>query len=180
MSIFINHQRLLTDSDNLSGRNYLLGTSEPLFLKANNAIGALLGNYYFSGSLNFNEEYTFQAIIHADQDGGMLFCGNNPNWFVYHYQTIKKGDNLVTIPAQKLREGTNFRFTVDNSSAQITMRNATLNKGTVIKEWQPAPEDYVMQSDFNALRAKVESLTNSKNGGVQRLSDYVPLEMEVA
>ncbi len=180
MSIFINHQRLLTDSDNLSGRNYLLGTSDPLSLRGDGRVVNVLGSYYFSKALDSTQEYIFQAIVHADQDGGRLYCGNDPDWYVYRYQDVVKGDNIVSFPAQKLKSGTNLKFTVDNSNAQITMRNATLNKGSVIKEWQPAPEDYVMQSDFNALKAKVESLANSKNGGVPHFSDYVPLEMEAA
>lgn len=162
MSIFINKQRLLTDTDNILGRNYLLNTSQALSAKAIDKRGFILGKYQLSPSLDFNKKYIFRAILYSDKDGGRLFCGSYPNWSVYYYQDIKKGKNIISFPLQTVQESDGIIFSIDNCSAQLSLEEATLSEGTIIKEWQPASEDYAMKSDYDKLLGVGNLLTDDE------------------
>lgn len=72
----------------------------------------------------------------------------------------------------------------------ITTKNLKVEKGATATLWTPAPQDLglVLQSDFDALKAKVDQLTKNQNGGVtsllshirQGLSNVASNRMEVA
>lgn len=47
----------------------------------------------------------------------------------------------------------------------IHVQNLKIEHGSIATQWSPAPEDLVLKSDFDALKAKVDSLTKSQNGG---------------
>lgn len=148
MQFFVGGHKFVTDADHISGRNYLLNTSQALSAKVVAGIGFTLGKYQFSSSLDFNKKYIFRAILYSDKDEGRLFCGSDPNWSVYYYQDIKKGENIISFPLQAVQESNGIKFTIDNCSAQVSLTEATLNEGTIIKEWQPASEDYALKSDL--------------------------------
>ena len=147
MQFFGGGHEFVTDADRIPGRNYLLNTSQALSAKVVDGVGFVFGKYQFSSALDFNKKYLFHAILYSDKDGGMFYCGSDPNWSVYYYQNIKKGENIISFPLQAVQESNGIKFTIDNCSAQVSLTEATLNEGTIIKEWQPASEDYVMKSD---------------------------------
>lgn len=64
----------------------------------------------------------------------------------------------------------------------IHVKDLKLERGSIATAWSPAPEDVVLKSDFDSLKAKIDSLTKSINGGVAAhlQTSYAPLEMEVA
>ena len=148
MDLYGDGHKIVTDADHISGRNYLLNTSQALSAKVVDGVGFVLGQYQFSSSLDFNKKYIFRAILYSDKDGGRLYCGSYPNWSVYYYQDIKKGENIISFPLQAVQESDGIKFTIDNCSAQVSLKEATLSEGTIIKEWQPASEDYAMKSDL--------------------------------
>lgn len=148
MDLYGDGHKFVTDADHISGRNYLLNTSQALSAKVVARIGFALGKYQFSSSLDFNKKYIFRAILYSDKDEGRFFCGSDPNWSVYYYQDIKKGENIISFPLQAVQESNGIKFSIDNCSAQVSLTEATLNEGTIIKEWQPASEDYAMKSDL--------------------------------
>ena len=47
----------------------------------------------------------------------------------------------------------------------IHVQDVKLERGSVATQWSPAPEDLILRSEFDDLKAKVESLTKSINGG---------------
>lgn len=147
MQLYGDGHKIVTDADHISGRNYLLNTSQALSAKVVYGVGFTLGEYQFSSSLDFSKKYIFRAILYSDKDGGIFYCGSYPNWSVYQYQTIKKGANIISFSSQILQKSDGIKFSIDNCSAQVSLEEATLSEGTIIKEWQPAPEDYVMKSD---------------------------------
>lgn len=165
MQLFGGGHKFVTDADHIPGRNYLLNTSQALSAKAIDRLGFILGKYQFSSSLDFNTKYIFRAILYSDKDGGTLYCGSTPNWSVYHYQNVKKGANIISFPSQILQKNDGILFTLDHCTAQVSLTEATLNEGTILKEWQPAPEDYAMKSDLELLKAKIDLLTKNQNGG---------------
>lgn len=151
MQLFGDGHKFVTDADRIPGRNYLLNTSQALSAKATGQTGFVLGKYQFSSALDFNKKYLFHAILYSDNDGGRLYCGSYPNWSVYGSQEIKKGTNIISYSSQILQKNDGFMFTLDNCSAQVSLTEATLNEGTIIKEWQPAIEDYVMNNGLMKL-----------------------------
>lgn len=162
MQFFGGGHKFVTDADRIPGRNYLLNTSQALSAKAIYQTGFVLGTYQFSPALDFNKKYLFHAILYSDNDGGRLFCGSYPNWSVYGYQDIKKGTNIICFSSLILQKNDGFMFTLDNCSAQVSLTETTLNEGTIIKEWQPAFEDYAMKSDLDALKAEIDQLKQNK------------------
>lgn len=47
----------------------------------------------------------------------------------------------------------------------IHVKDLKLERGSIATDWSPAPEDLVLKSEFDSLKAKVDSLTKSINGG---------------
>lgn len=180
MSIYFDKRRVLTDADNLSGRNYLLNTSNPISLTGENRIGQVAGTFA-STTNDLSSLYTFSIEMLSDSTSGRVYIGNQPHWYVYHYFDLQKGLNRISFSTHLQTDFKGLLFSIDNSTAKFTIQNVRLNKGSVAADWSPAPEDLVLKSDFDALKAQVDSLTKSKNGGVlaHHKISYVPL-MEVA
>ena len=95
---------------------------------------------------------------------------------------LQKGLNKVSFSMHPQSDFNALLFSLDNSTAKFTIQNVRLNKGSIAADWSPAIEDFVLKSDFDTLKAQVDLLTKSKNGGVlaHRKISYVPLEMEAA
>lgn len=161
MQLFGDGHKFVTDADHIPGRNYLLNTSQPISVKGENRTAQTLATFYTAKDLK-NQLVTFKIEVLADKDGGTLFVGSNPSWVLYKYQEIKKGLNIVEFTGTLASNFGEPVITIDNSSANLTLTNATLNLGTVAKEWQPAFEDYAMKSDLDALKAEIDQLKQNK------------------
>jgi hypothetical protein len=159
MQLFGEGHKFVTDADHIAGRNYLLNTSQPISAKGENRVGQVIAVFYPAKDLK-NQLATFKIEVLADKDGGTMFVGNNPTWIVYKSQGIKKGLNIVEFTATLASDFGQLTITLDNSSANLTLTNATLNLGTVAKEWQPAFEDYAMKADLDALKTEIDQLKN--------------------
>lgn len=150
MQLFGGGHKFVTDADHIAGRNYLLNTSQPISVKGENRPGQKVATFYLAKDLK-NQLVTFKIEVLADKDGGTLFVRSAPSWAVYKQQEIKKGLNIVEFTGTLASDFGMFLITIDNSSANLTLTNATLNLGTVAKEWQPAIEDYVMNNGLMKL-----------------------------
>lgn len=150
MQLFGGGHKFVTDADHIAGRNYLLNTSQPISVKGVNRVAQTLATFYPAKDLK-NQLVTFKIEVLADKDGGTLFVGSGPSWAVYKQQEIKKGLNTVEFTGTLASDFGMFLITIDNSSANLTLTNATLNLGTVAKEWQPAIEDYVINNGLMKL-----------------------------
>lgn len=148
MQLFGNGHKFVTDADHIPGRNYLLNTSQPISVEGENRVGQKAATFYPAKDLK-NQLVTFKIEVLADKDGGTMYVGNNPSWIVYKFQGIKKGLNIVEFTGTLASDFGTFVISIDNSSANLTLTNATLNLGTAAEEWQPAIEDYAMKSDLD-------------------------------
>ena len=137
MQLFGGGHKFVTDADHIPGRNYLLNTSQPISVKGENRVVQTLAAFYPAKDLK-NQLVTFKIEVLADKNGGTLFVGSGPSWAVYKQQEIKKGLNIVEFTGTLASDFGMFLITIDNSSANLTLTNATLNLGTIAKEWQPA------------------------------------------
>lgn len=148
MSIFINKQRLLTDTDGIPGRNYLLNTSQPVSVQGQNTVGQVVATYTLTDKNLSNQVVTFNITITSDTTSGRLYVGSDPTWQVYTYYDIQKGINKIPFTAKLNSDVAAIKITLDNSTANLVVQDATLNKGNFAREYSPAPEDFAWKSDL--------------------------------
>ena len=157
MDLYGDGHKIVTDADRIPGRNYLSGTA-PVSVQGQNIIGQVIANYALTDKSLSNQVVTFNITITSDTTSGRLYVGSGPNWQVYTFSDVQKGINKIQFTTKLNSDADVIKLTLDNSTANLVIQDATLNKGNFAREYSPAPEDYVMKSDLDALKAEIEQL----------------------
>ena len=150
MQLFGGGHKIVTDADHIPGRNYLSGTA-PVSVQGQNIVGQAITTYALTDKSLSNQVVTFNMTITSDTTSGRLFVGSSPNWQVYTYYDIQKGINKIQFTTKLNSDVDAIKITIDNSTANLVIQDVTLNKGNFAREYSPAPEDYVMKSDYDEL-----------------------------
>lgn len=147
MQIFGGGHNFVTDADHISGRNYLSGTV-PVSVQGQNILAQIIATYALTDKSLSNQVVTFNMTITSDTTSGRLFAGSSPNWQVYTYSDIQKGINKIQFTIKLNSDVDAIKLSLDNSTANLVIQDATLNKGNFAREYSPAPEDLAWKSDL--------------------------------
>lgn len=180
MQIFGGGHNFVTDADHIPGRNYLSGTA-PVSVQGQNIIGQGVATYALTDKSLSNQVVTFNMTITSDTTSGRLYIGSIPNWQVYTYYDVQKGINKVKFTTELNSDVDGIKITLDNSTANLVIQDATLNKGNFAREYSPAPEDYAMKSDLPtkiiAQDVDINTLTDEGSFFVESSNlDHFPAE----
>lgn len=150
MQFFGGGHKFVTDADHIPGRNYLSGTT-PVSVQGQNIVAQVIATYALTDKSLSNQVVTFNMTITSDTTSGRLYVGSSPNWQAYTYSDIQKGINKIQFTIKLNSDVDAIKLSLDNSTANLVIQDATLNKGNFAREYSPAPEDYAMKSDYDEL-----------------------------
>lgn len=146
MDLYGDGHKIVTDADHIPGRNYLSGTA-PVSVQGQNIVGQAITTYTLTDKSLSNQVVTFNMAVTSDTTSGRVFVGSSPNWQVYTYYDVQKGINKIQFTTELNSDVDGIKITLDNSTANLVIKDVTLNKGNFAREYSPAPEDYAMKSD---------------------------------
>lgn len=150
MDLYGDGHKIVTDADHIPGRNYLSGTA-PVSVQGQNIVGQAITTYTLTDKSLSNQVVTFNMAVTSDTTSGRVFVGSSPNWQVYTYYDVQKGINKIQFTTELNSDVDGITISLDNSTANLVIKDVTLNKGNFAREYSPAPEDYAMKSDLHGL-----------------------------
>jgi len=139
----------------IGGRNYVLGTSQPLTVTADGNIGSAITNFDISPDLlniNIGDNITISYDLNVkNADDGVTYTGINPWFAIMGPISYKEGMNHINYTKKLDRKFSltkdGIRVTVDKSKATYTLSHFKVERGNIVTPWTPAPEDKVNVSD---------------------------------
>ena len=171
---------LLTNGTKLGIRNYALNTVHPFIIRGNNQQDQNADIYTLIKPLaNFSKEELSHLIlswhwsVSSDAVGSAVIQFNNSPWGGNYYGdlrmnfskahsgTVNKKLDFSSYSSSDL-VATGLGIRCDNFIGTLTIDHIKLSIGDIATDWTPAPEDYVMKSDFEALKAEIDQLKQNK------------------